>query len=178
MKNNPNIIKLVFVLGIIALFAGMRILFTGAPNVSPVAAFALFGATMFRKNWMVFLLPVAVMFASDWFVGFYDIVTMSFVYGSFLLVALIGFSLRRSAKMHNVLFASLASSIVFYILTNFGVWMSGMVGYPMNWSGLVQSYVMAVPFFRNEVVGTLGFSVLFFGVYEYATQRIAALKTA
>ncbi|MEG1762774.1 MAG: DUF6580 family putative transport protein, partial [Bacteroidales bacterium] len=87
----------------------------------------------------------------------------------------IGMILKNRVKVSTVLGASLASSIVFFLVSNFGVWISGLCGYPMSFSGLVLCYEMGLPFFRNEVVGTLVYSGVMFGVFEYAKVKFPAL---
>ncbi|PLW92389.1 MAG: hypothetical protein C0592_11030 [Marinilabiliales bacterium] len=176
MKNNPNIIKLVFVLGIIVLFAVLRI-FIQIPNVSPIAAIALFGGTMIKRKELALLLPLAILFISDLFIGTYSAVLMAFVYGGFILVGMLGFILRKSMKAHRVFAASLLASVVFFVVSNFGVWAQGL-WYPLSWEGLVSCYAMAIPFFKYEIVGTLAFSLFFFASYELSARRIPALKLA
>jgi hypothetical protein len=131
-------------------------------NVAPIAAMALFGGAYLNKKNAVFL-PLIIMFISDLFLGFHK--TMPFVYGSFLLASIIGIGLKNKVKAKNVLGASLLSSLIFYVITNFGVWLtSGM--YQMTFLGLVKCYVLAIPFFRNTVFGDLFYTVMMFGGYE------------
>lgn len=131
-------------------------------NVAPIAAMALFGGAYLNKKYAIFL-PLVVMFASDLFLGFHK--TMPFVYGSFLIASIIGISLKNKVKIKPVLGASLLSSVIFYVVTNFGVWLtSGM--YEMTFLGLIKCYVMAIPFFRNTLAGDLFYTVMMFGGYE------------
>jgi len=131
-------------------------------NVVPIAAMALFGGAYLNKKYAVFL-PMAVMLISDLFLGFHK--TMPFVYGSFLIASIIGISLKNRVKIKPVLGASLLSSIIFYVVTNFGVWLtSGM--YELTGLGLIKCYVLAIPFFRNTLAGDLFYTVMMFGGYE------------
>ena len=131
-------------------------------NVAPIAAMALFGGAYLNKKYAV-ILPLAAMLISDCFLGFHKV--MPFVYGSFLLASIIGIGLKNKIKVKNVLGASLLSSLIFYVITNFGVWLtSGM--YQMNLLGLIKCYVLAIPFFRNTLVGDLFYTVMMFGGYE------------
>jgi len=131
-------------------------------NVAPIAAMALFGGAYLNKKYAVFL-PLVVMFASDLFLGFHK--TMPFVYGSFLIASIIGISLKNKVKIKPVLGASLLSSVIFYVVTNFGVWLtSGM--YELTGLGLIRCYVLAIPFFRNTLAGDLFYTVMMFGGYE------------
>ncbi len=131
-------------------------------NVAPMAAMALFGGAYLNKKYAV-ILPLVVMLISDLFLGFHK--TIPFVYGSFLITSIIGMVLRGRVKPKTVVGASLLSSIIFYIVTNFGVWLtSGM--YELTGLGLVRCYVLAIPFFRNTLVGDLFYTVMMFGGYE------------
>jgi len=131
-------------------------------NVVPVAAMALFGGSYLNKKYAI-ILPMAVMLISDCFLGFHK--TMPFVYGSFLVASLIGIYLKNKVTTRTVIGASLLSSIVFYLVTNFGVWLtSGM--YEMTLLGLTKCYVLAIPFFRNTLIGDLFYTVMMFGGYE------------
>ena len=176
MKDNSVFSRLLLVFAIMALFAFLRI-FIDLPNVSPVAAIALFGGTVIGRKGLAVLLPLVILLASDAVLGFYSYFLMAFVYGSFALIAVIGFWLRNRMKFHNVVLASIVSSVVFFLLSNFGVWAEGL-WYPMNVSGLISCYTMAIPYFRYELIGTLAFSLMFFGMYKYATTKIKVFKAA
>lgn len=172
MKRNTQIEQILVVLLIITLGAIARI-FSVIPNVTPVAAMALFGASMFPKKWMSFLFPLMIMLLSDFFIGFYSIFLMAFVYSAFVVTALLGLLLKKKISLARVIMFSLLSSISFFVITNFGVWAEGL-WYPMTWEGLVQTYVMAIPFFRYELLGTLGYSLLFFGLFELYKRYVFA----
>jgi hypothetical protein len=131
------------------------------PNFTPIAAMALFGGAYLNKKF-VFIIPILAMFVSDIFLGFHQ--TMPYVYGSFILAGVIGLWLKNHKSAKNVICASLISSILFFLITNFGVWAAGW--YPKTLSGLFESYVMGIPFFKNTVFGDLIYTGLFFGGYE------------
>ena len=73
-----------------------------------------------------------------------------------------------------VLGASLAGSVVFFLVSNFGVWM-GWKMYPATVGGLIDCYVAALPFFRNTVLGDLAYAGLMFGIYAWVRRRRAAV---
>mgnify|MGYP003120816302 FL=1 len=118
------------------------------PNVAPITAIALFGGSRFNDKKMAFLLPMLCMFISDIFLGF-SVIT-PFVYLSFMMISYIGIN---SKKISNG--TILGSSTLFFLLTNFGVW---MLGYPFTLAGLVSCYTMALPFFVNTIIGDLFFT--------------------
>lgn len=136
-----------------------------APNFAPIAAMALFGGTYLNKKYAI-ILPLAAMLVSDLFIGFHD--TMIYVYGAFVLTGFMGIYLRKHKNFKNVIGASLFSSILFFLITNFGVWAQGM--YARDITGLWQSYVMGLPFFRSTLLGDLFYVGVFFGTYEIAVM--------
>jgi hypothetical protein len=118
------------------------------PNFTPITAIALFGGLYFSNKTMAYLVPLVIMALSDLFLGFHSI---SFVvYAAFIVVSFIGTQTKKPS-----VFTILLSSISFFIITNFGVW---LIGYPKTWSGLVECYTLALPFFRNSLLGDLFYS--------------------
>jgi len=136
------------------------------PNFSPVAAIALFGGFYYRKYWSAFL-PLAILFFTDFFLGFYEIKIMLSVYASFALIALIGIVVRKYKSLPTIIGGSLTGSLLFFLATNFAVWLFGN-WYSHNLSGLANCFYMALPFFRNTLMGDLFFTSVFFGLYELA----------
>lgn len=141
-----------------------------APNFAPVAAMALFAGVYFSKKTALFL-PLAAMFASDIFIGFYEPKIMAAVYGSFILTVILGFWLKKNKKPHAILAGSILSSVLFFLITNFAVW-AFSPWYAKTIFGLMQSYYMALPFFRNTLLGDLFYAAVFFGAYELAIVYI------
>jgi hypothetical protein len=83
--------------------------------------------------------------------------------------------LKSHKKFLPVLGTALLSSILFFVITNFGVWLTGGGWfYPRTWQGLVECYVMAIPFFRNTLAGDLVFTGVLFGLFELFLRSIRA----
>lgn len=158
--------------GIIILAVVIR-LFPFLPNFTPIAAIALFAGTYLKRKELAFAVPFSALLISDLFIGFHQ--TMIAVYVGFAITVMLGFYLRRNMKVQNVVLASLASSVIFYLITNFAVWVSGMVGYPFTIEGLMQSYVAAIPFFRNSLFGDLFYNGVLFGSFYLISLRFPAL---
>ena len=135
------------ILSLIALAVITRLL-PHPPNVAPITAIALFGGSRFDDKKMAFLLPLLCMFISDIFLGF-SVIT-PFVYLSFMMISYIGINSKNISNG-----TILGSSTLFFLLTNFGVW---MLGYPFTLAGLVSCYTMALPFFVNTIIGDLFFT--------------------
>jgi signal transduction histidine kinase len=152
---------------LIILLAVVARLIPHAPNFAPIGGLALFSGFHFKKK-VSLLIPLLSMFISDIFLGFHS--TIFYVYVSFVLITFIGNNIK-SLKLQNLFFASILSSILFFLITNFGVWLAGSM-YPKTISGLLQSYQMGLPFFRNTVFGDLIYSVSFFYGYQYISNFI------
>lgn len=133
-------------------------------NFTPVAALALFGGYHFSKR-QAALLPLLTVFIVDIFLGGYYGPTMFYVYGSYLLFILIG-QLVKGRRLLTLAPATLASSLLFFIITNFGVWADPLFYYPHTLTGLLECYATALPFFRNTLLGDLFFTTVLFGAYE------------
>ncbi len=137
-------------------------------NFSPVAALSLFGAAYLKNKKFAFFVPVAIMFLSDCILGFHS--TMFFTYGSFALISLLGFSIfENKISSTRVLVASLSASLIFFLVTNFGVWLMQSM-YAKNMNGLVDCYIAAIPFLKGSLLGDLIFSAALFGAFEWIKQ--------
>ncbi len=132
-------------------------------NFTAIAAIALFGGVYLEKRFAV-VIPILAMLISDYFIGFYS--GMYWVYGSFVLIGLIGVWLRNHKKPLYILGGTFVSSIVFFVITNFGVWMTPVSMYAPTWAGLLECYGLAIPFFRNTLSGDLFFVAVMFASYE------------
>lgn len=136
------------------------------PNVTPITAVALFSGVCFTNKKYAFIIPMAAMLLSDLILGFSSI--SLFVYAAFILVGYIGIASKKMSVK-----TILLSSISFFIITNFGVWLSW---YPKSLNGLLECYTLAIPFFRNSLIGDFVFSgVLYYG-FEFVSRKY--LKTA
>jgi len=159
-----------FYLVVIMIVAGaMMRLIPHWPNFTPIAAIALFGGTFLKRKDLAFLVPVAAMLLSDLLIGFHS--TMLPVYLSFIAIVGMGLVLKRRLTVVNTLSASLAASIIFYLVTNFASWASGMMPYPMNVAGLMQSYIAGLPFFFNGILGDLFYTSVLFGALYFVSSR-------
>ncbi|MEI6144429.1 MAG: DUF6580 family putative transport protein [Candidatus Berkelbacteria bacterium] len=150
------------------------------PNFAPIAAIALFGGVYLNKKYAL-IVPIAAMLIADYFIGFYNPYILASVYGSFLLIGLIGLWLRNHKTLPNVIGGSLAGSILFFLITNFAMWVIPHSIYPHTLQGITNCYVLALPFFRNTIAGDLFYVGTFFGLMELSillARNIAAKKPA
>ena len=140
-----------------------------APNFAPIGAIALFGGAHMSKK-QALTLPIVAMILSDYFIGFDSLEMRLSVYGSFLLIVGLGMLLKKHLNYKTLATATLASSMIFFLITNLSVWAFGSM-YPKTFAGLVDAFVMAIPFFRNTILGDFFYSGLFFGGYELVRYR-------
>jgi hypothetical protein len=142
------------------------------PNFTPVLAVALFGAVYLRRTQALFL-PLVLMVITDLVIGLHPVI--AFTWGSVLLISCIGLWVRKSQTIMRVAVGSLASAMLFFVVTNFGCWLAY---YPQTWEGFVSCYALAVPFFRGTLVSTLLYTVMLFGGYELLASQIKKTRLA
>ena len=141
------------------------------PNVSPVAASALFAGVMLRHRSLAVAVPLAAMAIADTFTGFYDWRVMAVVYAATMLPAFAGM-LARTRAFRVVIPTMLACSLIFFVSTNFAVWaFSGL--YSLDMAGLIQCYVAALPFLKYTLIGDLLWTTAMFGGAALAPRAIA-----
>lgn len=166
--------RLILLVSIILVAAFARIL-PHPVNMTPVAAVALFAGAYLPRLTLALIIPVAAMVLSDMLIGFHS--TMLFVYAAMMLTACIGTLLRGKTRLMNVAGASLISSVLFFLITNFGTWMTQDM-YPHTMEGLVACFVAALPFFTNTVLGDLFFTALLFGMFTIAERCFPKLQAS
>lgn len=142
------------------------------PNMTAMTAMALFGGAHFEKKHWSFMVPFAALFLSDLILGLHD--QMLFVYLSFALIVALGFWVNRK-KVVSVLGTSLLASTLFFITTNFAVWLLGSF-YSKDLSGLISCYTMALPFFENALLGDLFYTGVLFGTFAFLEKRFLVLQ--
>jgi hypothetical protein len=161
------------VLAAMILAAALSRLIPHPPNLASISAVALFGGAYFSDRRMAFAVPLAALFLSDLALGFYP--HMEVGYLSFALIVCIGQWLRTKRSPARITGAALASSVLFFITSNFGVWAFSSL-YPKTVEGLTACYVAAVPFFWNTVQGDLFYTTLLFGGFTLLERRFSTLR--
>ena len=161
MLNKKQIVLLLFIL-----VAAVIRLFPHVPNVTPITAMALFSGVYFNNKKLALIVPLLAMAVSDLFLGFHMI--SIFVYAAFILVGIIGITSKKMSVFNVFL-----SSISFFIITNFGVW---LIGYPKTLDGLIDCYTLAIPFFRNSLIGDVFYAALMYFSFEFVSKKY--LQTA
>ncbi len=155
---------------LIALAALSR-LFPHPANFTPVLAIALLGGAILPRR-LALSVPLGAMFLSDLALG-YGFGPMNLViYGCLLSGVVLGWCLRGRRTAVGNLGAALGGSLLFFVVTNFVVWLGPMMAppfdYPHTLAGLVKCYAMALPFFRNSLMGDLAWTGALFAIYDVA----------
>jgi hypothetical protein len=151
------------------------------PNFTPLFAMALFGGACFADRRIAFALPLVAMLLGDVALGYlvYGRMVFSllpFVYGSFILTVLLGMCVRQRQRAPLAIAgAALASSVLFYLITNFGSWLV-FDFYPRTLDGLVTCYIAGLPFFRNTLLSNALFTLVLFGGFALAQRWVASLR--
>ena len=148
----------IFPITIILILAFSRLL-PHAPNFTPIIATALMSGFLLKNKNLSLVVVLMAMFISDLTIGFYS--SYFFVYFSLILIILVFSSFIKKINFKNLLVLSILSSLLFFIVTNFGVWAMGNM-YEKNFSGLVLCYIFAIPFFTNTLLSTIFFSYSIF----------------
>lgn len=145
------------------------------PNFTPVLSIALFAGAMFQSKWKAFAVPVAGLILSNIVLGFQAISWV--VIGIMVAIAAFGFILKSRHTAPWWVSFSIASSLVFFIISNFFVWVLGGL-YPPTPDGLLTSYIMAIPFYKNMVISTLLYSLVLFEGQRFLEVAAAKLTKA
>lgn len=154
------------------------------PNFTPISAMALLGGSFFavgsRSQWvrnllMATALPLCALVLSDAVLGF-STQTVS-VYVSFALVALLGFWKLEKRTAGTVGLAAVSGSVLFFVVTNFAVWAEGVL-YSRDFNGLIDCYLMALPFLRSALAGDLFYAAVLFGAWAFAEKFVPQAKAA
>ncbi|HPT39311.1 MAG TPA: hypothetical protein PL125_03845 [Candidatus Omnitrophota bacterium] len=142
-------------------------------NFTPVAAIAIFAGVYLNKK-QALIVPLLLMVLSDLLLGMHNVAI--FTWGSFVLVTLLGVWAKNHKTLSGIISTSLVSSVVFYGITNFGVWAMGW--YPQTAKGLLDCYILGLPFLRNFTAATLVYTLVFFGAYEIIAKQVRDTKLA
>jgi hypothetical protein len=159
--------KLLIAAGLAAVGVALRLL-PLSDNFAPIGAIALFAGAILGLRYALWL-PVSIMVVSDLIIGMHP--TVLFTWSGFLLVALFGTLLHGIRNRWRIPLGAAGSAVIFYLVSNFGVWLQGWL-YPHTVQGLVDAYVMALPFLRTSFLADLSFAAIFFGAYALLSHRL------
>ena len=167
MSKNNSIFKVYFFVVCLVLVLSFSRIIPHPYNFSPMLAVGIFLGFYFRQFFLSSFIAVSSMFLGDLYLGFHD--TMFFTYASLIIAVILGLFISKF-KFTEILFAGLASSVCFFIITNFGAWLT-LEMYEKNLAGLFQSYVLAIPFFHNTLISTLLYLVVFKLLFNFSVIK-------
>ena len=153
------------------IFVGvMSRIYPYAPNFTPMLSIALLSG-LYSKNRFFVLLPILIMLISDIMIGNHAIVP--WVYSSFILIFALGYFIKKSSYSYILIF-SIFSSVIFFIISNLGVWFTG--GYSYSFNGLIACYTAAIPFFKNTLISTILYSSVIHSVVSVVSSYDKQLR--
>ena len=149
--------------GVIVALSASRLI-PHPPNFTSLLALSFYIPAVFGIKFIP-IVVLALLF-TDLIIGFHS--TMFFTMGSVVLIGIMSKYFNKSILIR--IFGALGGALIFYILTNFGVWLSGSYGYTLV--GLTNCYVLALPFFGYSLISTLLFSVIIESVYKFFQKNL------
>jgi hypothetical protein len=179
LKNNK--LQILFSTAIILLIAGSRLIPHSA-NFVPVFAMILFASVHLKNKWNAILISISALWLSDLYInnwGAYSDYHNEFLfisspinYLAYILIALVGIQMfKKSISLPKVFSSSLLAGIIFFIVSNFSVWLN-----PLYVKSLWACYIDAIPFFRATLASNIFFSTVLFGGYYLLQKDIHFLK--
>ncbi len=137
------------------------------PNFTPIITIAIMSGYLFKDNYFSIFILIVSMLIGDFFIGFYD--NMLFIYLPLVLITVIFSKIKKIVNYRNLFLYGFIGSLIFFIISNFGVWLSGNL-YVRNLDGLIECYFMALPFFKNTIFSTFLFSYIIYFSNSYANN--------
>lgn len=186
ISESMNKKSILIVTGLI-IFAALTRLLPHAYNFTPLGAIALFGAAYFTEKRWALIVPLLAFWMSDLllnnitYAAYYDGFTwftsgMLYTYGSIAMIVVLGYYLLKKITFGRVLSGALGASVIFFIVSNFGVWVSSTM-YPLTMEGLITCYTAAIPFFHYTIAGNVVYSAILFGSYEWIKAQNPSLQS-
>ena len=177
MQNIINILKKeIFPISLILILTFARLI-PHPPNFTPIIAVAIVSGYFFKNLNLSILTLLIAMLISDLFIGFYE--NMIFVYVSLLIITFTFYKISNKINFKNLFVYGFAGSLIFFIISNFGVWALGSPGldnlpYEKSLTGLIECYIFAIPFFGNTFLSTLIFAYPAIFIYKFLPTRSGA----
>ncbi len=177
MQNLFTIIKKeIFPISLILILAFARLI-PHPPNFTPIIAVAIISGYFFKNINLSLLTLLIAMLISDLFIGFYE--NVIFVYASLLLITFVFHKISNKINFINLFIYGFAGSLIFFVVSNFGVWALGSPGvfnipYDKTLNGLIECYILAIPFFGNTFLSTLIFAYSAIFIYKSLPTRFSS----
>lgn len=182
-QSDRSFAKHLFIASLLGLMVFAARLLPHTADFTPTLAVGLVAGTYLPVGFALFA-SLSGIFASNIFLP-----GNSFV-GSLIVVVAILFAMicgkliakqvtggKISRKVTIIFGATISSSLIFFLITNCNFLYNGYANYALNFSGLIQSYVAGIPFFRAQILGDIVYSGALFGVAEFAKVWLYSQKT-
>ena len=173
MKNTKRNFKYYFFPVILILILSFSRIIPHPWNFTPVLAVGVFSGFYFRQIYISLFIVIFSMFIGDLYLGFHN--TMIFTYISLSVAVFIGLFVKKF-KLSEIFFSGLASSLSFFIITNFGAWLT-LAMYEKNLAGLLNSYALAIPFFHNTLISTFLYLMFIKVLFEFFINKKSTFKS-
>ena len=131
------------------------------PNFTPILAISVFAGIKFKDNLFSYLVPVFAMLVSDAIIGFHS--GMIIIYSAIVLSAFV------SRRFNTINTSVLGSCILFFLITNFHVWLMSP-SYPKSLTGILECYTLAIPFFGMTLLSTFFYSYILFYLFTFLSK--------
>ena len=133
------------------------------PNFTSLLALSFYVPALIGPRYIPALILSFVL--TDIFIGFHSAII--FTWGSILVIGLI--SKYFSANILKRIVGALMGAVIFFIISNFGVWTMGSYGYSLQ--SFILCYTIAIPFFAYSLISTFIFSGLIETVYKFYISK-------
>ena len=162
MKVNLIIPMILFVLLVLSR------MITEIPNFTATIALVMFTGYLIQNRFLSVLVILVSQVVSDLYLGIYS--SMIFVYAAYISIALLSPIIMKKMNTKSVVLSSVISPSIFFIISNFGVWLIGST-YTFNLSGLIACYVAGIPFFDESLTSTVLFALTIFSIMKLITKE-------
>ncbi len=167
MQNLINILKKeIFPISLILILVFARFI-PHPPNFTPILAVGIFAGFYFKNFILSFFIVVFSMFLGDLYLGFHN--TMFFTYSALAVAVISGYFIKKF-KFTEIFLSGLISSLSFFVITNFGAWLT-LAMYDKNLAGLMNAYILAIPFFHNTLISTFLYLIIFKLLINFLNNR-------
>ena len=133
------------------------------PNFTPILAGIIFLPFIKKDIKFSVFVPLGAMLISDFIIGMHSL--MLWTYGPIVILSLLSyyFFIDKASRIASL---AIASPAVFYLMSNFGVWINSSM-YTKDFSGFIQCYVNAIPFYANSATACVLFCSAFFVIKSF-----------
>lgn len=139
-------------------------------------AIALLSPEFVGRTFQAYILMALLLFGGDWLLDGIQVGHFTLFYAGwywqylgFFAVVLLGDRLLRINTLARMLLGAILAPLVFFVISNFGVWCQGAL-YPMSAAGLLQCFVMGLPFLKISMLSTLFYCTLAYPLLRLQTR--------